>query len=436
MNEQQHLEEVIGRFLQDTQEKNELAKEDKNYLKRRIRPAMEYLIDQEQIDGMRKLAGMGWFGDRELTGFLTRAGEREKWDAFRVLLAWKNHGFPEEESSATDAEQNLVSGLIEQCRNELCWRYPELGRALLELRVQSDEETAAMQTDGETLYVNPEYLIHLFGKEPEKVYEEYLRLIRQCLAMPEASGEETAKQKAIRKKWKEIAEELAITYGTGGKRRGENRGGQREELSETEKGKYDYRRFLRRFTVTREEMRLDQDAFDPVAYYYGMERYGNLPMMEPLETREGNRLEELVIAIDTSGSCKKETVARFLGETRTILEEKENFFENWNVCLIQCDSFIQEKVMIHSAKEWETYREQMVIRGRGGTDFRPVFEEVERMREKREFRDLKALIYYTDGDGIYPEKKPDYETAFVFVKKSEKMDRVPGWAKKLLVTEK
>ena len=183
-------------------------------------------------------------------------------------------------------------------------------------------------------------------------------------------------------------------------------------------------------------MKLDQDAFDPVAYYYGMERYGNLPMIEPLETREGNRLEELVIAIDTSGSCKKEMVARFLGETRRILEEKENFFENWKVCLIQCDSFIQEKVMIHSAKEWETYREQMVIHGRGGTDFRPVFEEVERMREKRKFSDLKALIYFTDGDGIYPEKKPDYETAFVFVKKSEKMDRVPGWAKKLLVTEK
>ena len=90
---------------------------------------------------------------------------------------------------------------------------------------------------------------------------------------------------------------------------------------------------------------------------------------------------------------------------------------------------------IYSAKEWEAYREQLVIHGRGGTDFRPVFEEVERMREKREFSDLKALIYFTDGDGIYPEKKPDYETAFVFVKKSEKMDRIPGWAKKLLVTE-
>ena len=48
--------------------------------------------------------------------------------------------------------------------------------------------------------------------------------------------------------------------------------------------------------------------------------------------------------------------------------------------------------MIHSAKEWEAYREELVIHGRGGTDFRPVSEEVERMREKREFSDLKALI--------------------------------------------
>lgn len=233
--------------------------------------------------------------------------------------------FRKEKSTATETKQELIAGLMKHCKNELCWRYPELGRALLELRVQPDEQVTAMETDGESLYVNPEYLIQLFGENPEKVYEKYLRLIRQCLEMPERFGEKTAKQKAICKKWKEIAEELAITYGAGGKRRGENRGGQSEELSEIEKGKYDYRRFLRRFTVTREEMKLDQDAFDPVAYYYGMERYGNLPMIEPLETREGNRLEELVIAIDTSGSCKKEMVARFLGETRRILEEKENF---------------------------------------------------------------------------------------------------------------
>ena len=164
----------------------------------------------------------------------------------------------------------------------------------------------------------------------------------------------------------------------------------------------------------------------------GMEIF---PMIEPLETREGNRLEELVIAIDTSGSCKKEIVARFLGETRRILEEKENFFENWKVCLIQCDSFIQEKVMIHSAKEWEAYREQLVIHGRGGTDFRPVFEEVERMREKREFSDLKALIYFTDGQGTFPERMPDYQTAFVFIQEGYSIPEVPVWAIRLILDE-
>ena len=235
--------------------------------------------------------------------------------------------------------------------------------------------------------------------------------------------------------WKRAARKLAENYGAGGLRRGQNRGGKKETLSGIEKRAYDYRRFLKRFTVTREEMELDLDSFDPVAYHYGLMYYGNFPFIEPPETREGNRLEELVIAIDTSGSCKKEIVAKFLGETRSILEEKENFFSRWNVCLIQCDSFVQDVTMIHSPKEWEAYRETITIKGRGGTDFRPVFQKVEELRKQHVFRNLKALIYFTDGDGIYPEQKPDYETAFVFVRQTEKMNLVPKWAKKLLTEE-
>ena len=235
--------------------------------------------------------------------------------------------------------------------------------------------------------------------------------------------------------WKRASRKLAENYGTGGLRRGQNRGGKKETLSGIEKRAYDYRRFLKQFTVTREEMELDLDSFDPVAYHYGLEHYGSLPFIEPPETREGNRLEELVIAIDTSGSCKREIVAKFLGETRSILEEKENFFSRWNVCLIQCDSFVQDVTMIHSPKEWEAYRETITIKGRGGTDFRPVFQKVEELRKQHVFRNLKALIYFTDGDGIYPEQKPDYETAFVFVRQTEKMNLVPKWAKKLLTEE-
>lgn len=285
--------------------------------------------------------------------------------------------------------------------------------------------------------------IRRFGKEtPEPEKEEQSPV---SWLMPEKEKKspvswlvpekETELIESFQPVWKRAARKLAENYGAGGLRRGQNRGGKKETLSGIEKRAYDYRRFLKRFTVTREEMELDLDSFDPVAYHYGLMYYGNFPFIEPPETREGNRLEELVIAIDTSGSCKKEIVAKFLGETRSILEEKENFFSRWNVCLIQCDSFVQDVTMIHSPKEWEAYRETITIKGRGGTDFRPVFQKVEELRKQHVFRNLKALIYFTDGDGIYPEQKPDYETAFVFVRQTEKMNLVPKWAKKLLTEE-
>lgn len=80
--------------------------------------------------------------------------------------------------------------------------------------------------------------------------------------------------------------------------------------------------------------------------------------------------------------------------------------------------------------------QEITIQGRGGTDFRPVFEFIRKENAKRELRNLKALIYFTDGDGIYPREKPDYETAFVFVKKTENMRFVPNWAYKLVIGER
>ena len=49
----------------------------------------------------------------------------------------------------------------------------------------------------------------------------------------------------------------------------------------------------------------------------------------------------------------------------------------------------------------------MQIRGLGGTDFRPVFEYVEQLRKDKEFINLKGLIYFTDGCGEFPAKKPE-----------------------------
>ena len=138
---------------------------------------------------------------------------------------------------------------------------------------------------------------------------------------------------------------------------------QEEELEELYKSRYDYRKFLRKFAFPREEIQLDEDSFDYIFYNFGMEQYGNLPLIEPLEYKEVNRLEELVIAIDTSGSCSREMVRRFLGETYQILSTRENFFKKMKVYIVQCDCCIQWYQVIHSEEEWKEYMQKITIQG-------------------------------------------------------------------------
>lgn len=199
------------------------------------------------------------------------------------------------------------------------------------------------------------------------------------------------------------------------------------------KSRYDYREFLKQFAFPREELELDTDSFDYIFYHLGMEIYGDMSLIEPLEYKEVNRLEELVIAIYTSGSCTKEVVQRFLEETYSIVSTRENFFKKMKVYLIQCDCFIQTVKVIHSEEEWKEYSRNIQIEGRSGTDFRPVFAYIQKLRDKKELQNLKALIYFTDGDGIYPREKPDYETAFVFLEKTDSMNLVPPWSLRLIV---
>ena len=75
----------------------------------------------------------------------------------------------------------------------------------------------------------------------------------------------------------------------------------------------------------------------------------------------------------------------------------------------------------------------MKIHGLGGTDFRPVFGYVDWLVEKKEFTNLKGLIYFTDGWGAFPEKMPEYDTAFVFLDEEYNNYDVPPWAIKLVL---
>ena len=236
-------------------------------------------------------------------------------------------------------------------------------------------------------------------------------------------------------KWGEINDGIETDLETFSQEAGERDGDFLEQIKTENRSKYDYREFLRKFAVFHEEMAVDDDSFDYNFYTYGLRLYGNMPLIEPLESKEVKKVEEFVIVIDTSMSCSGELVRKFLEETYGVLSENESFFTKINVHIIQCDEKVHTDKKITSQEEMKDYMEHLELYGDGGTDFRPAFEWVDRLLEQHEFHNLKGLIYFTDGFGIYPQKMPPYKTAFVFMQDNYRDVDVPVWAMKLILDE-
>ena len=239
----------------------------------------------------------------------------------------------------------------------------------------------------------------------------------------------------LQRKWQDIDEKMETDLETFSKEAAEKNGDFLGGLRIENRERHDYREFLRKFAVFREELRADPDTFDYGFYSYGMSLYGNMPLIEPLETREEHRIEEFAVVIDTSMSCSGELIRKFLEETYSVLTESDSFFRKVNIHIIQCDEKVHQDVKITSEEELEEYMAHFQLYGEGGTDFCPAFEYVEKLRKEGEFTDLKGLIYFTDGYGRYPERMPAWRTAFVFAEEDYRDTDVPPWAIKLILSE-
>ncbi len=285
-------------------------------------------------------------------------------------------------------------------------------------------------------------LTALFSPDGHSVW--YKPSLRNSLAAASAedgkgqveSGDTTALNE-VREDWHRISERIQLDLETFHKQRGDTAGTLMQNLRAVNRGKYDYTAFLRKFAVSGETMRISDDEFDYVYYTYGMRMFPEkrMPLIEPLEYKETKRIREFVIAIDTSGSVAGEQVQAFLQKTYNILHSTESFFSRIKIHILQCDTKIQEDVRITSQEEFDRYLETMKIKGLGGTDFRPVFRHVNQMIAEGEFTHLNGLIYFTDGDGVFPEQMPAYKTAFVFVEEGFEIPEVPVWAMKLVLTK-
>lgn len=235
--------------------------------------------------------------------------------------------------------------------------------------------------------------------------------------------------------WKNTREKLETEIEAFGERDSDDSRSLLDQVKVENREKYDYKRFLRKFAVLREEPELDVDSFDYVFYTYGMSLYGNMPLIEPLESKEMFKIEDFVLVIDTSMSVSGELVHRFLQETYGVLSESESYFRKINIHIIECDEKVQRDVVITSREEMTKYMENFTLSGFGGTDFRPAFEYVNGLLKNGAFKKLRGLLYFTDGKGVYPLKMPPYDTAFVFVEDQYEDMSVPGWAMKVVLTE-
>lgn len=125
-----------------------------------------------------------------------------------------------------------------------------------------------------------------------------------------------------------------------------------------------------------------------------------------LPTLFGEKVEDLVVAIDTSGSISSDELRTFMSELRGILQA----YPHMHVYLVTCDAQVYAFQELTSQDPVPTE-----IQGRGGTDFRPVFDEIE-------MRGLlpSAAVFLTDGMGDYPDQPPSYPVLWVLTPHHQK----------------
>jgi len=124
---------------------------------------------------------------------------------------------------------------------------------------------------------------------------------------------------------------------------------------------------------------------------------------------------KIALALDTSGSISQDDIVEFLGELKSMLRMMP-FLE---IVLYGCDSEIHGKARIMGMKNFRNDVNK-VLTGGGGTSFAPVFEDLQKTKDKN----IKCLFYFTDGYGDQNNientvGKGDWQTFWVVSKENK-----------------
>lgn len=136
-----------------------------------------------------------------------------------------------------------------------------------------------------------------------------------------------------------------------------------------------------------------------------------------------NELQQIVVAVDTSGSIEQRELNQFAAEISAIMEQFPS-----RLHLLYCDAAIQGYQQFERAD----LPISITAKGGGGTDFRPVFAKVE-----SEAIDVACLIYLTDMECLhYPAEIPLYPVLWIQTKAKGGVPAEPPFGEIILMNRK
>lgn len=117
------------------------------------------------------------------------------------------------------------------------------------------------------------------------------------------------------------------------------------------------------------------------------------------DLKSEQKIDWVAVAIDTSGSIDTKMLNSFISEIKGIC----NAYDKVKIKLTFCDAAASTFI------EMEEYDSSKIVpTGGGGTSFVPVFDMISKESNKPQ-----ALFYFTDLDGEFPSKKPDYDVVWI-----------------------
>lgn len=201
-------------------------------------------------------------------------------------------------------------------------------------------------------------------------------------------GQSQAKQKKLQQKWQRAVKQATEIQN---KHKGNIPAGLRRLMDESESS-VDWKEILAAYASSYP---------DDYSYRRPDKRFLSSEFIMP-DLVEGSKLEEIVVAIDCSGSIDNNTLKRFLGEVKGLLKS----FTRIKAYICSFDT------QIYGWQEIDNYQMKIGVWGGGGTDTRPIFQEI----KKRNITP-SVLVFFTDGFCEYPSSPPEYDTIFIVPKR-------------------